>query len=225
MAPLSSPDGQTAVCSTHGGRYQILFTRYPTVGLVTVAPAAQKPRGYPSPVAQVSSPMPGSNEAYAANLVDAFGGPEPLTVQCARHPDVQAVTYCQTCRTPVCATCVFIFPGGFQLCPTCAANPVPKMAPKRKGLMWWSIGLAIWSILGLIVMFVALTQMHERGQAEAIGGAMYLLSLLPALIGLALGVSTFDRRLATPGVVWFGIIGNGLVLVIWLLLMVVGMMR
>ena len=32
MGSLVSSDGQTAVCSTHGGRYQVLFSRYPTVG-------------------------------------------------------------------------------------------------------------------------------------------------------------------------------------------------
>ena len=64
-----------------------------------------------------------------------------------------------------------------------------------------------------------------RANAEAIGTAFVFLTLLPSIVGVALGVATFDRRLSTPGIVWVGIIGNGLVLLIWVLLMIVGAMR
>jgi peptidoglycan/LPS O-acetylase OafA/YrhL len=145
---------------------------------------------------------------------------------CTSHPGSPAVCYCQTCRAPVCATCVFVFPGGIQLCPACASNPRPQISPRRQRLVWWSVGLAIWCVLGLIAMVVLVRQNPtSKANAEAIGTAFVFLTLLPSIVGVALGVATFDRRLSTPGIVWVGIIGNGLVLLIWVLLMIVGAMR
>lgn len=225
MAPLSSPDGATAVCTTHHGQYQILFARYAPVGLVAKANMTQ-PNLHQPALMSAPPPIPGTSEAYAAKLAEAFGVPaEPAVVaMCSRHPAVQAATYCQTCRAPVCATCLFVFPGGIQLCPSCAANPSPKMSSKRKGLMIWSICLAVWSLLALAAMLIIAISMRGQSDVEAVSTLFGYVSLIPALIGVALGVATFDRRLATPGIVWFGVIGNGVVLLAWLLLIVIGIM-
>ena len=91
--------------------------------------------------------------------------------------------------------------------------------------MWWSIGLAIWCVLSMVVMVIVIRQSHDPKEAEAIGGVMSLVSMIPSLIGLGLGVATFDRRMATPGIAWIGVVGNGLVLGIWLLFIVIGLMR
>ena len=94
------------------------------------------------------------------------------------------------------------------------------MSSRRKRLMWWSIGLAAWSTIGLAAMCVVLATMPNRVDVAAIGAVMHILSLIPSLIGLGLGVATFDRRSVTSGIVWIGIVVNGLVLVSWLILIV-----
>lgn len=225
MAPLVSSDGQTAVCSTHGGRYQILFSRYPIAGPARLAPLG----------AGMAAPMSASDDlsslAAAAAAANSRVPTAPYEMQpiqgafCITHPTVAAVTYCQTCRAPVCGTCVFVFPGGLHLCPSCAANPRPQVSPKRKRLIWWSVGLGIWCVLGLIAMVIVVRQLHTKTDIEAISTAFVFATLLPSIVGVALGVASFDRRLATPGIVWVGIICNGLVLLIWILLMIVGSMR
>lgn len=205
MAPLVSNDGRTAVCPTHGGTYQILFTRYPLA-----APAVSGP-GAEGSVAMASAlPLPGA--------------PALAGVHCVKHPGVAAIALCINCRAPVCQTCDFIYPGGVHLCPSCAANPRPQLSPGRKKLIPWSIGLAVLSIAGLAGV-VTLARLVPRADAQAIGAAGELVSLLPALIGLALGVASFDRRLRTPGIVWVGVVGNGVVLAIWLLLIIVGISK
>ena len=219
MTPLDSRDGQTAVCPAHNGRYQILFSRYPTVAMAArLSPGG--PPGIPPPL------DPNSNAAVAGRLTAAFGADVTPTEKCTRHPESAAVTRCQVCRAPVCSTCLFTFPGGVNLCPSCAANPNPKTSAKRTKLIWWSAGLGIFSILGLGAMIVIAQQMHgDKEDAEAIGMIGVCLGLFPAIVGLALGVGAFDRRLKTPGTVWIGVICNGLVVGIWLLLMIIGMMR
>lgn len=205
MAPLVSSDGRTAVCPTHGGTYAILFARHPLA-----APA-------------VSGPAAGGGVAMAS-VLPLPGASSLAGVQCANHPEVSAIAVCLSCRAPVCQTCDFIFPGGVHLCPRCAANPRPQLSPGRKKLIPWSIGLAVLSVVGLAGM-VTLTRVVPNVDAQAIGVVGELVSLLPAIIGLGLGVASFERRLKTPGIVWIGVIGNATVLAIWVLLIIVGLSK
>lgn len=227
MAPLVSADGRTATCTTHGGTYQILFSRYPMVAAarrVVPAPARTGSAGLPTDdLAAIAQAAGQAGMAGSAPIAEVYG---MEGVTCLTHPSSTAVAYCQTCRTPVCATCVFVFPGGIQLCPACASNPTPQISPKRKRLAWWSIGLAAWSVLALVGMFVLIASVGTKGtDAESMGAAFYVLSLLPAIVGIALGVGTFDRRLSTPAGAWIGVIGNGVVILIWVLLMILGSMK
>lgn len=226
MGSLVSSDGQTAVCSTHGGRYQILFSRYPAAAPLPLAPLPQRmdgPMGSGDDLASLAAAAAAANARVPASSYEM----QPITgAFCISHPASPAVCYCQTCRAPVCATCVFVFPGGIQLCPACASNPRPQVSPRRKRLVWWSVGLGIWCLLSLITMVVLVRQNPtNKADVDAIGTAFVFLTLLPSIIGVALGVATFDRRLSTPGIVWVGIISNGLVLLIWVLLMILGSMR
>lgn len=230
MTAMASPDGQTAVCPAHGASFQILFARYPVA-----APAvAQVPAGFAVPMAGRAPPaigggmsnqgyIPPSSDTYAANLNAAFGGPALLDATCIKHPESPAVARCHTCGSAVCATWDFLLPGGIHLCPPCVTNPKPQVSPRRKGLIRWSVGLAIVTIICTILMFVLAANAHTAKDAEALGVIFQFLTLFPAIVGAALGVSCFDRRLKTPGIAWFGLIGNGLVIIIWLLLIVKGL--
>src|SRR6185312_12549672 len=149
MAPLVSSDGQTAVCPTHGGNYRILFTRFPLA-----APA-------------VNALSPESGEVVGTAV--AVAGTNPATsMRCVRHPEVPAIAMCVNCRAPVCQTCDFMFPGGVHLCPACAANPRPQISPGRRKLIPWSIGLAVFSFLGLIGS-VALARVVPHAEVQALG--------------------------------------------------------
>lgn len=239
MTPLVTSDGRMAVCPAHGATFEILFSRYPIAAPATVATAGSvtpmgtthmtnstMPTGNgppPIPLAP-STLMPGdSTDAQAARLAEAVGAPAPPTAMCVKHHNSPAVAYCHSCRAPICATCDFAFPGGVHLCPACATNPKPQVSAKRKGLINWSIGLASWSVVILVAMFLMITSAQNRRDAEGMGMVAQFLSFFPAIVGLALGVGSFDRRLKTPGIVWIGVIGNGLVVVAWLLLVIVGL--
>ena len=204
--PLVSSDGQTATCRIHGGTYHILFSRYPLL-----APP-------PPPVIQADGGV--GLAPIATATAQAIPG-----VFCTQHPDVPAVIRCHSCHAPSCATCDFAYPGDIHLCPSCASNPRRQMSPRRKKLIPWSIGLAVFSMIGFVAMIVVSATNRNKVDAEVIGALGGWFSLLPALIGLALGVASREKRLATSGVVWIGIVGNGLVLVVWFALMIVGIMN
>jgi hypothetical protein len=152
----------------------------------------------------------------------------PLNVACRQHSDVWAVSRCGNCQTAVCPTCDILIPGGWHLCPACATDPGRlRFSPGRRGLVGWSIGLAAWCTVGLILMVAgacAATVKTEK-DLQMVGCGMLFFSMLPALIGLVLGIVSMGRVSRARPVVWVGPIWNGFVLLIWILLMIVGNMR
>ncbi|MBN1918371.1 MAG: hypothetical protein JW889_10700 [Verrucomicrobia bacterium] len=74
--------------------------------------------------------------------------------------------------------------------------------------------LAIWCTLGLAVLFSGLLaeQVETEKDLQALGVVIWWLIMVPSLIGTALSVSTFDRRLGNPPSVWVAAIWNGLIL-------------
>lgn len=239
MTPLISTDGETARCPAHGAVFQILFTRYPVVSRAPVAPAvpAGVPAGVrPPPLPPLNEPAQDSMEYELAPQITPVGSAIPaaippaakLALKCQTHPAADAVACCQSCGAPVCATCDFLFPGNLHLCPNCATNPRQKMSSGRKKLVAWSVGLAIWNTLGVILLFVgALSGMAKDKQSEeALGIVLSLFFLMPTLIGLALGIASIEKRMSNAALAWVGAIWNGVILAIWILLMAIGnMMR
>jgi hypothetical protein len=85
--------------------------------------------------------------------------------------------------------------------------------------------LAGWATLVLVLVFAgafAAAFESEAGE-EAIGVLFMLFGVVPAIVGIALGLSSFTRgrKSALP---WIGSIWNGLILGIWILLTIVGLM-
>jgi len=164
-------------------------------------------------------------DEQASRLSSAFGGPPPVTVACAKHPGVMAIGRCHSCNIPICATCDFVSPGGFHLCPACALNPNPRVSAKRKKMVWWSVGLAIVALVmfgGSIAYIVS--NPNDRAALQA-GNIFFTGGFLLAVIGLGLGVASRDRRFKTPIAAWIGIVGNGAIVVIFLLLSIVGSLK
>src|SRR5258706_9257321 len=242
---MSSGDARTAVCPAHNKSFEILFSRYPVGGPTmgswpasSIQPAGAaptymsmppQPNGTPNPYGLApSAPPQSSADVYAARLNSAYGAPPVM--QCAKHPGIQAVARCNSCGAAVCATCDFAYPGGIHMCPACVSNPKPQVSSKRKGMMWWSIGLGIWSVVAMITFFLLLMGAAQspgsrNRDSEAMAAAASFLAFIPGIIGLALGLSCFDKRLKTPGTVWIGVATNGIVVLIWGVLIVIGMMK
>lgn len=153
----------------------------------------------------------------------------PVGLTCARHPTVEAIGWCKLCRSAVCKTCDFSFPGGIHLCPECATKPQQGMSRKRRNLLIWSFVLAGWSTLASIAMLgisaisqaAGPTSKHEE---ELLGIVFGLLSFWPSLIGLATGVAAFDRRLTNPPVIWVAVAWNSIVLAGLVMLAAIGIL-
>ena len=239
LTPLISNDGQTARCPAHAAQFRILFTRYPVVTPAAPAPnPVQAPLGGgppPLPQSQLAGNPPISADEYQlAPEITPVGSAIPallppvakLNLKCQVHPNADAVVCCHSCGAPVCATCDFSFPGNLHLCPNCAINPRQKLSTGRRKLVGWSVGLAIWNTLGIILIFVgAFAGLgKDKAAVEALGVLLSALFMLPTLIGLALGLASIEKRMSNPALAWIAAIWNGVLLGIWILLIIRGTM-
>lgn len=245
-------DERTVRCPLHGGTYQVLFSRFaapaPAAGLTEAPPAAGSVcRAHPgvaavyacarcgTPLCQVCAfdsagvhlcsacmAAPASAAAVGAALTDQPA--LPLGVMCVTHPSVQAVATCKTCRRPLCPTCDFSFPGGVHLCPNCVTRSQGKMGDKRRRMLVWAYVLAAWATFSLLAMLIvsASGAFASGTDAEVFGVVCSVVSFLPAMVGMGLGVGSLDRRLGNPPSVIIAAVWNGLVLGVWLLLIVIG---
>ena len=142
---------------------------------------------------------------------------------CVAHPGVAAVEHCSRCDAAICATCDFLFPGGLHLCPTCATTPPAGVAGKRTKLAIGSLLLAIWGMLGTIAMIVLTSaEGNDPREAEGIGMIFGMVVLLPTVIGLALGISSFERNTRNSPLSWIGTIANGLLVILWIMMILLG---
>lgn len=144
---------------------------------------------------------------------------------CTRHPQVQAVHYCKSCRKPVCSTCDFALAGGVHVCPDCATKSNRELSATRKTTLGWSFALAVWCTVGVALLLsgVFAEAAMNRESAEVFGFVVSLLVFMPALIGTGLSLGTLDRRLANPPMVWVAIVWNISVLAVLLLLTLIGL--
>lgn len=140
--------------------------------------------------------------------------------KCKAHPEVHAVALCTHCTAAICATCDFAFPGGIHLCPACATNPKQAITPRRKAQSMWSLGLGIFNVVGIIVLRAIAASMAGNGGLDQGTRAAFscfgLLIIVLAIIGLALGLSAFNRRSHNPGYLWAGPILNGIMVAFFL---------
>jgi hypothetical protein len=98
------------------------------------------------------------------------------------------------------------------------------LSGRRKQLLTFALGLAIWGTLGLVVLFSgALASALKTATERAVTGyALGFFLIIPALVGAALGVACFERRAVNPPIVWVAAIWNGIVLGVWIVLSIVG---
>jgi hypothetical protein len=152
----------------------------------------------------------------------------PEGTMCRTHTGVPAVQRCQVCHAPVCATCDFAYPGNIHLCPRCATDTRSTLSAKRKQLVSWSIALAILSTLSTIALVLAVSGalggFSDEAGLEAMDVILSNAARIMTLIGTALGIAALDKRLGNPGVIWVSVIWNGVLLLLWLFLIVLGLL-
>ena len=147
----------------------------------------------------------------------------PLGTVCRWHPNTQAVQICKACGAAMCQTCDFVFPGNLHLCPACATAPQQGLTGKRRAYLIWSYVLAVWAtvVLAFIMSGALADSVQTEEDAMALGVAMLLLILVPAIIGTALG-SAAMRRNSKPISVWVATIWNAVLIGAHILLCIIG---
>ncbi len=191
-------------------------------------PAAGYPQGgYGAPYGQPGYPPQYGGYGYGQPGYAAPSFPQPPPVQgaCKFHPEVAATVYCQGCRTPICGTCDFQFPGGIHCCPKCATNtdPVP-LSPTRKGLAYWSLGLAIGATVAMAVGFLVGAASGGEEEIIMLIGVLVLGALLASIVGAALGFAAYDKRAGNPPWIWIGPIWSSIVAATFILMFCGGLM-
>jgi len=97
MGTLTTSDGKTARCDTHGGDYTILFSSW-------------KP---PAPVVP-DEPLSPVDFQFKSGMM------------CHQHPAVSASFVCRNCGTPLCELCAFADEQGNRFCPGCISRRTPS---------------------------------------------------------------------------------------------------
>jgi len=251
MGTLETSNGKRATCTVHGGQFEILFSPWkpPVSPVVPGEPRIEFRLSsgamcfqHPAVRAAFVCEDCGTPVCDVCVFERSDGGrvcpqcmarrikteePEkqiPVGVHCVQHPAVDATRQCQNCGAYMCETCDFLLPGNLHLCPPCATAPRSALSPSRKRLLAGSYALAIFATVGMgCVMGGLFAKMGRTAGDEAVIGYLFtLLVLIPALIGMVLGFSAIDRRLATPIYVWIGTIWNIVIVVIFIALAVIG---
>jgi B-box zinc finger protein len=242
---VSSP--VMAKCAVHGGIYRVLFQRPPAMSLAgTPRPAADPAAGcarhpevpaafccqrcgtptcatcaFSQPDGDVLCPDCASGRMLG--IVTRPAAAALASLRCPRHPEIPAVERCANCQSPVCGTCDFAFEGGLHFCPACATGSSSQaVSGKRKGQVFLSYGLALFATLSFFGLMIAAASTSSKKDSEALGALLGVLTLIPTVIGVGVGIGSIDRRLINPWWVWGAAVWNGMILAGMILLMVVG---
>ncbi len=127
----------------------------------------------------------------------------------------------------MCQTCTFDLPGAAALCPECATSSKTPDNPLRKKIIIGSYICAVWCTF----MVAAISLGIFRGVARDASGLMALNVLIsvtltiPSVTGLALAVSTLERRRPASIPIWLVIIWNGLFVVRHIFLVLLNLLR
>lgn len=152
--------------------------------------------------------------------------PFPPGVYCGQHSKVQATSKCKLCGVFMCHTCAFDLPSGAKICPACATAP-PKLSSSRKKLLVVSFVTAVWSTIFWVSIYSMIGHrgVRDREGVQMLGLLILVFVPVPSLIGVALGVSTMERRAPNPMAMWIATIWNGLILAAFILVFILGIIK
>ena len=131
---------------------------------------------------------------------------------CALHPDNPAIAHCHRCNKAVCGTCRTRWHDE-PCCPDCVGTsvgldePGPREGQRQRWHSMVSLGAAAFAWLLLLVMLWPLSTFHDGTPprfAVKVAGALFCLSILPAILGLGQAIAALrlrgdSRRPATWG--------------------------
>lgn len=124
---------------------------------------------------------------------------------CCNHPEIPAPWSCSHCKSQICNTCVFKFPGTVgRLCPACLFQPESGASSRRQ---YQAIGsLALSGLAAFLFVLKAISDLGSTGpEAIALGVAI----LVAALAGTALGMGTIEYNVSNTPLHWLAAIVSG----------------
>ncbi|MFQ5650615.1 MAG: B-box zinc finger protein [bacterium] len=145
-----------------------------------------------------------------------------MSTMCVTHREVPATAVCCICRTPICATCDFVF-SYYHYCPHCAVSMGEEMSPPKRRMRTWSFILAIVATV-LMAVSIVLINMADSEGAETFFGLVLFASAGASFVGAVLGMSARDKGTQGQGSVWAAIAWNGLIVVCFVFLVIVGLL-
>jgi len=151
--------------------------------------------------------------------------PPAATARCVQHPNVRATRYCKLCGGCMCATCDFVLPEGYHICPACAAAPQNSLNRTRKKLLIASYVLGIWCTILFGAMVSGFFAQYAREDASTLGLFLLGFLLLPSIAGFNLALSAKNRRLPNSPFVWVSLVWNGMICGGFLLMLFIGLMK
>jgi hypothetical protein len=146
---------------------------------------------------------------------------------CAQHPQVKATQQCKFCGGFMCPTCDFSFPDEMHLCPACASKSEDGLSPRRKKFLIGSFALAAWTTIGMVCLVSGAMSglASSKEDKAALGYALLLFVLGPAITGLSLGVCAKHSRMGNPPSIWIAITWNAILVASFVILMLIGLTK
>ena len=203
LNPLHTSTGETAHCGTQcDEKFQILFSREHGIVSKFGSTGVNGHDGVSgNGVSTAIQEEPAAKQAESALPKDLEG------VMCVNHPQVQAAVRCTMCRTAICGTCDFAFPGNRHYCPQCMVNLEQKLSPQQKKRLTWSYAMAAISSV-LFVIYLALSaSMVTQDDATAVG-FVFLFLLATSITGLTYSIQLLKKRTENFMSIWIAAIWN-----------------
>lgn len=105
------------------------------------------------------------------------------------------------------------------------ASSAQGLGSRRKGNLIWGYLLAVASTITLVLLLVGAfaTMFSAPGSETAAGIFLLLIIFVPAAIGFSVASSAVERHLPNTPAVWGAIVWNGLIILSFVALTVIGL--
>lgn len=138
---------------------------------------------------------------------------------CKIHRNVPAIAACRSCGAGVCSTCDTLIADKIHQCPACKAAKLDALAAGRKKMAKWSVGLALWSAVGLALLASGATR-GFAGTESALDVVILVLTVVwifSQIAALALAIISYSGKGKNSRMVWTALILNVLLIAAWVL--------
>jgi hypothetical protein len=140
---------------------------------------------------------------------------------CPQHPHLPPVSICKVCGRGSCVTCDFFFPPNLHLCPVCVTSAHTKLTPLRKKYLTMAIVMAVWSTIGMALLFGGV--LAGLGEGFVLEVVVRALVVTPCSIGTGVAWAALKKGGPNPIGIWITLVWNSLLSVVMVLLMIIGL--